>query len=197
MASAIAHAAASTAIGSAYGLSRESWRLVLLGALCAVLPDADALGYWAGIPYDHLFGHRGFSHSMVFALLLGLSLAGTLYRDRSAPERLFIAAYLTCATLSHGLLDALTNGGLGVAFFAPFSGERYFFPVRPIEVSPLEPARFFTARGLAILASEVIWVGLPSLALAAAARVLRGRRPVSENGARDASSPAARPSRRP
>lgn len=176
MASAFAHVAASTAIGRVFGFSRERWRLLLLGAVCAVLPDADAVGYWVGIPYDHVLGHRGFLHSILFALLLGPATAWWLYRDCATPERARIACYLSCATLSHGLLDALTNGGLGVAFFAPFSGARYFFPFRPIEVSPLEPERFFTAHGLAILGSEVIWVGLPSLALAGAARVMRGMR---------------------
>src|SRR6267378_8050335 len=40
------------------------------------------------------------------------------------------------ATASHGLLDAMTNGGLGVAFFAPFCDTRYFLPWQPIVVSP-------------------------------------------------------------
>ena len=38
---------------------------------------------------------------------------------------------------SHGVLDALTDGGPGVAFLAPFDDTRYFFPWRPIRVSPL------------------------------------------------------------
>ena len=50
-------------------------------------------------------------------------------------------AFLFLCTMSHALLDALTDGGLGVAFFSPFSNERYFFPWTPIRVS-----RFFSAR---------------------------------------------------
>lgn len=43
--------------------------------------------------------------------------------------------YLFLATISHSLLDALTNGGMGVALFAPFDNRRFFFPFRPIEVA--------------------------------------------------------------
>lgn len=57
----------------------------------------------------------------------------------------------------------MTNGGIGVAFFAPFDNTRYFFPFRPIEVSPLEPHRFFTPRGLTVLMTEFVWVGIPAL----------------------------------
>jgi inner membrane protein len=59
---------------------------------------------------------------------------------------------------SHGLLDAMTTGGLGVAFFAPFSAERYFFPWRPILVSPIGIERFLSPRGAAVLMSELQWV---------------------------------------
>jgi inner membrane protein len=75
--------------------------------------------------------------------------------------------YLFLATASHGVLDALTNGGLGVAFFAPFDNARYFFPFTPIEVSPISVRAFFTARGARVLASEFVWVWLPSMLFAA------------------------------
>jgi inner membrane protein len=77
------------------------------------------------------------------------------------------------ATASHGVLDAFTDGGLGVAFFAPFDGTRYFFPVRPIRVSPIGVARFFSRTGMEVLSSEMIWVWIPSGVLALFARALR------------------------
>jgi inner membrane protein len=64
------------------------------------------------------------------------------------------------------LLDALTNGGLGVALFAPFSNERFFFPWRPIEVSPIG-AGFFSARGMRVLLSEARWIWLPAATVCA------------------------------
>ena len=70
---------------------------------------------------------------------------------------------LFMATVSHGLIDACTNGGYGVGFFIPFENTRYVFPVHPIKVSPLSVTRFFTERGLDVLRSEAFWIGIPVL----------------------------------
>jgi inner membrane protein len=72
------------------------------------------------------------------------------------------------ATASHGVLDAFTNGALGIAFFWPWSVERYFFPLRLIEMSPIGLSQFLTPRALAVLQSELVWVWLPSVVLGAA-----------------------------
>jgi len=81
--------------------------------------------------------------------------------DRYADIRARVWIYLFLATASHGMLDAVTSGGGGIAFFAPVVNDRYF-PWRPILVSPMSIRRFFTARGLAILASEFRWVWVPA-----------------------------------
>lgn len=73
--------------------------------------------------------------------------------------------YLFLATASHALLDAMTTGGKGVAFFSPFDNARYFLPWRPIQVSPIGVEKFFSNRGLRVLESELLWVFLPSLVL--------------------------------
>jgi inner membrane protein len=64
--------------------------------------------------------------------------------------------------MSHGLLDAFTDGGLGIAFFAPFDSTRYFFPWRPIAVSPIGISEFFSLGGLRVLLIEGIWIGIPA-----------------------------------
>ena len=61
------------------------------------------------------------------------------------------------------ILDSMRNGGLGVAFFAPFENSRYFLPWRPIEVSPIGVRAFFTPRGLTVLQSEFLWIWIPSV----------------------------------
>jgi inner membrane protein len=73
------------------------------------------------------------------------------------------------------LLDAMTDGGLGVAFFSPFDNHRYFLPWTPIRVSPIGAARFWSARGLAVLRSEFFWIWLPAIGLAVAATAWRRR----------------------
>lgn len=82
-------------------------------------------------------------------------------------SRFGLFGYLFLATASHGVLDAITNGGLGVAFFSPFDNTRYFLPWRPVRVSPIGVTRFLTPRGFAILQNEVVWIWLPAILFAA------------------------------
>jgi inner membrane protein len=84
--------------------------------------------------------------------------------------------YLFLAAASHGLLDAMTNGGLGVAFFAPFDNTRYFLAWRPIEVSPVSFSRFFSGQGAAVLLNEFLWIWIPTGILAIFVLVLRRNR---------------------
>lgn len=72
-------------------------------------------------------------------------------------------AFLFFCSISHALLDAMTTGGLGVAFFSPFNNTRYFFNFRPIKVSPLSVTEFFNGNGFAVLKSEAIWIGIPTV----------------------------------
>jgi inner membrane protein len=173
MASAFTHAFFAAAMGGAYARVRVPARFWVLSMACAVLPDADVLAFGFGIPYGSMFGHRGFTHSLVFAALLGVFVTAAFFRD--ATNRAALAAFFSLATASHGALDALTNGGLGVAFFAPFSGERYFFPFRPVEVSPIGVGAFFGESGLAVIKSELLWVWLPTSLCLAVWLILRGR----------------------
>ena len=159
MPSLITHPAVPLALAVAYGQRYVSPRLLLAGVGASVLPDVDSLGLDLGIPYEHLLGHRGLTHSIFFALILAVG-AALLHRTLRASRGAAFAVVLTsCA--SHGLLDALTSGGLGVAFLSPFSNHRYFLPWRPIAVSPLEVDRFFSDWGLRVLRSEALCVWLP------------------------------------
>jgi len=160
MASAPTHAIAAIALGVALGFRRVSPAAILAGVVCSVLPDADVIGFRYGIRYGDALGHRGMSHSLLFAL--GLSFVVTLALRAPPERRAWTCSYLFLATASHGLLDAMTNGGLGVAFFAPIASHRYFLPFRPIVVSPLSLGGFFSERGIRVLRSEVLYVWLPS-----------------------------------
>jgi inner membrane protein len=167
------HAIFASALGKAYASEDQPLRFWILTAACAMLPDADAIGFAFGVRYGSMWGHRGLTHSIVFALLVGLVVGMFAFGERSTtPGRLQLVLYFSLVTLSHPLLDALTNGGMGVALFAPFSAERYFFPWRPIEVSPIG-MRFFSVRGLEVLASEIIWVWLPALLICLTAWIYR------------------------
>ena len=168
MASAFSHAVAGLALGTAFWRPGVPARFWVLGATLAALPDADSIGFRFGIAYGDVLGHRGLTHSLAFAAVLSAAVVALAFPGDSAGPvpRAQLWFYLFLATASHGVLDALTNGGLGVAFFAPFENGRYFFPFTPIEVSPISVRAFFTARGARVLASELVWVWVPSILFA-------------------------------
>ena len=167
MPSVFTHAVAALALGTALLPRCTGPAPWLLGVVCALLPDIDAVGFALGIPYSAMLGHRGLTHSILFALLLSTLVTALAFRTGQwTGARLRIWLFLFAATASHGILDAFTNGGLGIAFFAPFSAARYFFPVTPIEVSPIVHG-FFSERGVRVLASEMRWVWTPALVLTA------------------------------
>lgn len=175
MASAFAHALAAVAIGKTYKSGYTSPKFWLLGMLCTIVPDADVVMFKFGVPYGHLFGHRGFSHSLVFALILGVVVTAAFYRKTklTGSQGLLLVLYFTLCTASHILLDALTNGGLGVAVLAPFDNTRYFLPWRPIQVSPIGVGNFFSEWGWRVIKSELVWVGLPVAAFILATALVR------------------------
>jgi inner membrane protein len=148
------------------------WKLPLTAALSAMVPDLDAIGHMLGVPYASFWGHRGFTHSITFAVLWGGLLGWSFFRKTPVLAWSLIAL----GTVSHPLLDMCTNGGLGCALFAPFNNERLFFPWRPIKVAPIGVGAFFTARGWAVLRSELLWVGVPALALLACGWAVQRRR---------------------
>jgi len=149
------------------GISR---RLLFVACVVSILPDIDILAFSLGIPYESQFGHRGFTHSIIFSLGLGL-LAVMMHKCLlSSKGKSFIL--VSVAGISHGVLDALTNGGLGIAFFWPLNETRYFLPWTPLEVSPIG-AGFLSQRGAVVLVSEFIWIWLPSLLLISSVWLLR------------------------
>jgi inner membrane protein len=126
---------------------------LLLGSL-ALLPDLDVVAFALRVPYAAPFGHRGASHSLTAAVFAGVAAALLARACGARAARTGIVVGLVVA--SHGLLDALTDGGLGAALLWPFSDERFFAPWRPLPVAPIG-SRFWSARGLAVAATELAW----------------------------------------
>jgi inner membrane protein len=168
------HAVAAVGIGAVMLPRHSSAALWSAGIACSMLPDADVVGFRFGVSYGDMLGHRGLTHSLLFAALLSIAVTAAFSGERWRSSRLRIALFLFVVTASHGVMDACTDGGLGIAFLAPFSDERFFFPVRPIAVSPIGTA-FFSARGWSVLESEMVWVWLPALVLAVVGVAVRLR----------------------
>ena len=169
----LTHTAVPLALGLGLGSKVISRRLLAAGVVASMLPDIDVLAFRFNIAYTDTFGHRGVSHSLMFAMLVGLVAMLCAPWLKTTRSRGFLFVGTACA--SHGLLDMLTNGGEGVALWWPFSEARLFFPWHVIEVSPLNMHRVFSERGWVVLQSEFLWVWLPALVLGGGMYLLRRR----------------------
>src|SRR5262245_7432458 len=116
----LGHAVAATALRQWAPFRAAPRGLWLWSAGCAMLPDADVLAFSFGLPYDSMLGHRGLSHSLIAAVVVGMVVArvslGPAGR-RTVPGGRWgywqLAIYFAVITASHGALDAVTNGGRG------------------------------------------------------------------------------------
>jgi inner membrane protein len=175
MSTVVSHAVAGLALSVLYAKNAVPPRFWVLSVLCAALPDVDGLGLHCGIPYAHMFGHRGFFHSLCFAALLGLLVACFAFANVRKFSRSWclLWLYFTLVTASHGITDACTDGGLGVAFFAPFDHTRYFFSWRPLVVPPVHFFAMFSSWGVEVVVSELLYIWLPAISVAALALACR------------------------
>lgn len=167
MPSIFGHVLASSALSTFLKKQDRSSSLFWVAGFCAFAPDLDVLAFRFGVAYSSIWGHRGWTHSLAFALVLGLLFGWLFYRNHLKYRA--ITLLLIAATASHPLLDMMTNGGRGCALWWPLYNDRIFFPFRPIQVSPLEIADFFSAWGVQVLWSELYWIGGPVLFIRAAA----------------------------
>jgi inner membrane protein len=88
MATCFSHPAVPLAIACWFpSLRRPS--LLVAASLLSAAPDLDAIGYFAGVPYEAWCGHRGCTHSIVFAALVAAALTpwrGVLSSGSSSPR---------------------------------------------------------------------------------------------------------------
>lgn len=136
MPSSLSHAMVSVAAGSVAAPKPLLRHFIFLGAICAVLPDIDAVGRPFGLgDLEFLGGHRGFTHSWSFAAMLGVLLALSTTRGREWDgHRIRFAVFIALVTASHGALDYLSRIGAqeGVQFLSPFSTHRFTQTWHPI-----------------------------------------------------------------
>lgn len=127
--------------GSAFSLVARGRPGARVGAIVAgvvsAAPDADVL-WWSLTSYGEPWGHRGMTHSLVAAVVLAAVAAFALRKRVVFPGGAWaMFALLAFTTATHGVFDAMTDGGHGVGFLLPFQDVRYFLPVRPVPVAPI------------------------------------------------------------
>jgi inner membrane protein len=93
--------------------NRRIARAMVAFSVVSLCPDADVLAFPLGIPYDAPFGHRGASHSLVAAVVLGVVTAFAWHRDRR-PGVLRVSLFTTLVAATHGILDPVAPIGIGL-----------------------------------------------------------------------------------
>lgn len=159
------HAITAIPISLGFAEKINKRKIIILSIIFSILLDFDGIGFQFGIKYNSLFGHRGFSHSLLFILIASIVfifLTSPKIKLKSKTGLLLFLNFFTIGAL-HILLDSMTNGGLGVALFSPLSNQRFFLPWRPIEVSAILPQYFFQLDGLTVIKFEPLYLVLPSI----------------------------------
>ena len=132
MPSSIAHASVAVLASPLLDARWRTPRVIGLTAAAAAAPDLDAIGRPFGYAdVGFLGGHRALTHSVFAALVVGAIALAFVARTTVPRDGVRIALFVFCVVASHGLLDAFTTYGDGVAIFAPFSWYRWKSPWQP------------------------------------------------------------------
>ena len=110
----VTHVVVALAAGKMCFTRKLPWRFWGLAMFCSIVPDLDVGLMHYGVPYDSFFGHRGFFHSIFFALLLSLVVVSwAFYREARWFSRRWFSylVFFFLLTASHAVLDAFTDGG--------------------------------------------------------------------------------------
>lgn len=144
-----------------------TFKFWFFSVVCSILPDIDIIPMSFGVPYAHTFGHRGFTHSIMFVVIVAVLVVLLGFKEikRYSKQWWLLSGYFSFLGLTHICLDTMTRGGLGVGLFIPFDSTRFFFMYRPLRVSPFSFVRFFGTDGLQIIINEFIWVWIPILVI--------------------------------
>jgi inner membrane protein len=149
-------------------IDRRCFAAAVIGSC---IPDIDALGPLFDAREPSLFAARGFSHSLVFAAIFTLIVAALFFRSASTRARSIAIAIVFASTASHGIVDAMSVGDVGVAFFAPFSSTRFFLPLRVIAACPNAPPEHIGAWIKLLAANELLFILAPAFLIAFTIRV--------------------------
>ncbi len=145
-----------------------SGRLMAAAVGAAMAPDLDGLMHpLFGVAVNSIYGHRGFSHSLFIAIMVGV-VAAALHRHLKV-RPLTAAVVVTSAMASHGLLDMMTNSGRPVAYLWPLTSLRMFADWRPFPGSSPQSYSFIGAE-IGRIGPEMVRVVIPLFVVAIAIR---------------------------
>jgi len=123
----ITHIALGACMGEAFAGKKLGKKAMLWGAMAQSLPDIDFLAAFWMDTSSNLLAHRGFTHSILFVLLITPLLA-YLAEKWHRPHNISYKKWLLffgAVIFIHVFIDAFNNYGVG--WFEPFSHKRISF----------------------------------------------------------------------
>ena len=120
----------------------------------AMLPDADVFFTPLGSHDSIVAGHRGASHSLLMAA--SIAVAGGLLARRYGWNGVRTMLAVMLAIGSHGLLDALGEGGRAIPLFWPLSDHRFRAPWQFLPDAP-RGLKFISWHGLVDAVLEFVY----------------------------------------
>jgi inner membrane protein len=125
----VTHIALGAVVGEAIAGKTLGKRAMFIGALAQSIPDIDFLAAFWLSPADNLLAHRGFTHSILFGVLITVVLAYVGKRTHHAHNFSYPmwTFFFGTEILLHLLLDACNAYGVG--WFEPFIHQRISFNI--------------------------------------------------------------------
>jgi inner membrane protein len=125
----LTHIVLGAAIGEVLAGKKLGKKVLLIGAVAQSIPDVDFIAALWLPPADNLLVHRGFTHSILFVLLIVPLLAFVLHRWRvtSALSVWTWMVFFTVQIFIHLFIDAFNAYGVG--WFEPFDHSRISFNI--------------------------------------------------------------------
>ena len=164
----LSQAALGAAVAHGIFHRRLGWKAAVWGAVAGAAPDIDILFSIGADEFHALETHRGITHSLFFAPVVGPIWGAWIERRarvRGAPvdpTRMWAwIGAITLALLSHPLLDYFTP--YGTQLLQPFSDARFAWPAMPI-IDPVYTLILLAGLAIAWRTSPKPLAGVASLA---------------------------------
>ena len=88
----VSHGIIALVAGEIFAQSKST-KFWLLSMICVILPDIDVIPMSLGIPQWHLFGHRGFTHSIFFVLVTAFLIMFIGFRELNTFSKKMVGFY--------------------------------------------------------------------------------------------------------
>jgi inner membrane protein len=172
----ISHLAAGGLCGAIYAHRTGSNPIAAIAgfAFLGLSPDLDFIALELGSDGTFL-EHRVMTHSLPFALVVGLALGFAAQR----PQRRLARVLCIAALASHGLLDALTANSPGPQLLWPFTNAAMQFAWHPIPGTHYYQ-EYFTTAAIPVFSGEAL-ICLPFVTATVWVLIRKGPPPEASN----------------